>query len=91
MPKEPTHDELFEEMIPWRNHTPEMFAARFGRTLGCFSYRGDELENPALNQWVAQFSKIFSDTKQMAKLRKQLLPPEEYQQIEELWQRNDLL
>ena len=56
-------DELYDDMFPWRDTTPEEYMAHHWLEFGAFSVtKNNQFRNGKLREWLSRFEEIFHDT-----------------------------
>jgi hypothetical protein len=77
-------DHFFEEMIPWREFSPEEYAARHWIEFGAFSVtETNKFRNQDMEAWAKRFEEIFHDPQLIEQCRERFLTPEERQAQDE--------
>jgi hypothetical protein len=83
------YDAVFEEMIPWRDFTPEEYLARHWIEIGAFSITKNKFRNKEMEQWAHRFEVLFHDPEQIEVCRSQFLSTEERAEQDRLLRKID--
>ncbi|MEO1529202.1 MAG: hypothetical protein AAFX06_27595 [Planctomycetota bacterium] len=76
--QEDFYDALFEETFPWREYSPEEFAARHWFEFGaCTIARTQTFHDPDMHQWAIRFEEIFHSPALIEECRRAFLTPSE--------------
>lgn len=74
-------DEAFSETVPWQEMSPELYAARNGHRIYCYSYEMMLFRDPGLDRWARRFGEIWQDEAELTRVRREYLTAEEYRQV----------
>jgi hypothetical protein len=75
-------DEDIEALFPWREMTPEEYAARHSHCIGCYSFHRMRYRNPEIGRWAVRLGELLTSTEEMERVRRELLTPEEYAEVQ---------
>ena len=68
------YDSFFEETFPWRDYSPEEFAARHWLEFGvCTVTRNNKFRNPDMYSWARRFEEIFHSPELIEECRQRFL------------------
>ncbi|WP_053232311.1 hypothetical protein [Sandaracinus amylolyticus] len=79
-------EEQARELFPYREQTPEEYAARHFHEWMCFSFDEFRYSDPELDAWIARLGQIFFErpgAPSVEELRARFLTPEEIEAIHE--------
>jgi hypothetical protein len=75
-------EEWFRKMkIPWREMSPEEYAARHSHEIYCFSLDQVRIRDPELAAWARRLHEILFNPAEIKRLRRECLTVEEYRQV----------
>ena len=80
-----SRQQLAQETFPYREQTPEEYAARSAHLWGSFSFDDFRYSDPVLDAWIARLGDIFFQrpgAPSLQSLRERLLTPAERKAIE---------
>ena len=63
--------------------SPEVYAAKRGHRIGCFSFGDFSYKDKELERWLYRFAEIFSSLDQMESCRKEHLSEDEYREVKQ--------
>ncbi len=83
-------EQMAEEQFPYRDMSPERYAARYGLGWKLWPFGGYRYRNAELNAWLERLTAILPSRPLIEQLQKQYLTAQEMEQVrreEEAWQR----
>jgi hypothetical protein len=77
-------EQMVRKLHPYREMTPEEFAARFSQEIACFSWHTYRFSDPELDAWITRLSQILFQepgAPSIESLREQFLTPQEIEAV----------
>jgi hypothetical protein len=74
-------DEVARDLFPYRDISPEEYAARHAHQVGCFSLDRHHYNDPELASWFGRLGTIFRDLDELERCRRTFLTTAEYAAI----------
>ncbi len=89
---DPSHsdDDIIGKIFPWKEMSPEEFAARHWLGFGCFSTKHMVFKNVALERWAKRFEEIFHDLSLLEECRSMYLTEAEIKKQKKLMDKNSI-
>jgi len=79
--READHD--IEVLFPWREMTPDEYAARYGHNVWCYSFHRMRFRNPEIGRWAVRLGELLTDSDKMERVRREILSPAEYAEVQQ--------
>ena len=76
-------DEDIDAHFPWREMSPEEYAARRSHCIGCYSYHLMRFRDPEIGRWARRLGEILGDVEEMERCRREYLKPKEYARVQQ--------
>jgi hypothetical protein len=70
-------------LFPFREMSPEEYAARHGADWACFSFHEFQYRNAELDVWIQKLGRIFLTPGRLQQCREEFLSPEELKRVQE--------
>ncbi len=72
------YDSFFEAIFPWREYSPEEFAARHWLDFGaCTVAQNNKFRDPEMHEWARRFEDIFHSPELIEECRQRFLTADE--------------
>ena len=76
-------DEDINAHFPWREMSPEEYAARHAHCIGYYSYHQVRYRDPDIGRWAVRLGEILTNLEEMERVRREYLTPEEYARVQQ--------
>jgi hypothetical protein len=71
-----------DALFPWRETSPENYAARHAHCIGCYSFHLMRFRDPEIGRWARRLGEILTDAEEMERCRREYLTPQECAEVQ---------
>ncbi len=75
---DPARVEQARRLFPYRELSPEQYAARYAHAIGCSSFDDYRYPDPALGAWLDELHRLLRSSSELERCRRAHLSPAEY-------------
>ena len=77
-------DDAINLHFPWREMSPEAYAAQYSHQIGAYAFHLYRFRDPAIGRWARRLGEILTNPDEMEKCRREYLTPDEYAHIQQV-------